>query len=193
MFRNSQYIASASPDERARQLRNAFGVYPTGVAIVTCMPAAGELLGVTANSFVSLSLQPPLVSIALHRDARHLKGFLANGAFAVNVLGAHQKSLSNQFARPSACDWTSVRYRVTESRHIVLNDVAAFFLCRVMSRHDVGDHVLLVGEIERYGWDEDAFPLVFMGGHYGAFHPSADVPPANAIELWLSEAPISWG
>lgn len=193
MFRNSPYVATASADERARQLRNAFSVYPTGVAVVTCMPAIGQLIGVTANSFVSLSLQPALVSIALHREARHLKGFLASGSFAVNVLGAEQKSLSNQFARPSASKWESVRYRVTDSGHVVLHDVAAFFLCKLVERHDVGDHVLLIGEIQRYGWDEDAFPLVFMGGHYGAFRPAADAPPANAVELWLSEAPISWG
>jgi flavin reductase (DIM6/NTAB) family NADH-FMN oxidoreductase RutF len=74
-----------------------------------------------------------------------------------------------------------------------LKDVAAFFLCRLVACHDVGDHVLLVGEIESYGWDEDALPLAFMGGHYGAFHPAAEAPPANAEELWLSEAPISWG
>jgi len=193
MFRNSQYVATASTDERARQLRSAFGVYPTGVAVVTCMPAVNQLIGVTANSFVSLSLQPPLVSIALHRDARHLKGFLASGSFAVNVLGAYQKSLSNQFARPAVCNWELVRYHLTDSGHIVLNDVAAFFLCSVVGCHDVGDHVLLVGEIQRYGWDEGALPLVFMGGHYGAFHPAAEAPPANAVELWLSEAPISWG
>ena len=81
MFRNSQYMATARPEERARHLRNAFGVYPTGVTIVTCMPASGQMIGVTANSFVSLSLQPPLVSIALHRDARHLKGFLGECRF----------------------------------------------------------------------------------------------------------------
>jgi flavin reductase (DIM6/NTAB) family NADH-FMN oxidoreductase RutF len=193
MFRDSRYTETASTAEQARQLRNAFGVYPTGVAVVTCMPAADHLIGVTANSFVSLSLQPPLVSIALHREARHVRGFLASGSFAVNVLGTQQKSLSDQFARPSACDWKSVRYAVTDSGHIVLNDAAAFFLCRVVDSHDVGDHVLLVGEIQRYGWDEDASPLVFTGGHYGAFQPAAEAPPANAVELWLSEAPISWG
>ena len=168
-------------------------MYPTGVAVVTCMGMVGQMIGVTANSFVSLSLRPPLVSIALHRDARHLQGFLANGAYTVNVLGTHQKSLSNRFARPSACDWESVRYHVTDSGHIVLNEVAAFFLCSVVDRHDVGDHVLLVGEIQRYGWDESAVPLVFMGGHYGAFRSAAEAPPANALELWLGEAPIGWG
>jgi flavin reductase (DIM6/NTAB) family NADH-FMN oxidoreductase RutF len=111
----------------------------------------------------------------------------------VNVLGAYQKPLSNQFARPSTCNWESIRYQVTESGHIVLKDVAAFFLCRIVGRHEVGDHVLLVGEIQHYGWDEDAFPLAFMAGRYGEFHPAGEAPPANALELWLSGAPISWG
>jgi len=193
VIRNSTYVATTSVDERSRQLRNAFGVYPTGVAVITCIPAAGQLLGVTANSFVSLSMQPPLVSIALHRNARHLKSFLGSGTFAVNVLGAYQKSLSNQFARPSECNWATVRYRVTDSGHVVLSDVAAYFLCILVDRHEVGDHVLLVGEIQQYSWDDDAYPLVFMGGHYGAFHRAAEAPPANAVELWLTEAPISWG
>ena len=193
MFRNSQYTGSASAEERTRQLRKAFGVYPTGVTVVTSRSCEGELIGVTANSFVSLSLQPPLVSVALHREARHLKGFLASGSYAVNVLGAYQKPLSNQFARPATCDWGAVRYEVTESGHVVLRDIAAFFLCRIAARHQVGDHELLVGEILHFGWDEEAFPLAFMGGRYGEFHPASEVPPPNALELWLSGTPISWG
>jgi flavin reductase (DIM6/NTAB) family NADH-FMN oxidoreductase RutF len=193
MLRNSQFTATANADERARQLRSAFGVYPTGVTVVTSMPTAGRPVGVTANSFVPLSLEPPLVSIALHRNARHLAGFLASSLFSVNVLSATQKSLSNRFARPSACDWGSVRYQISESGHIILDDVVAFFLCGVVDRHDVGDHILLVGEIERYGWDDNASPLAFMGGHYGLFRSATDAPPANTIELWLNPAPMSWG
>jgi flavin reductase (DIM6/NTAB) family NADH-FMN oxidoreductase RutF len=193
MLRHSQCSAIASTKEEARQLRKAYGMYPTGVTVVTCRSAAHQLLGVTANSFVSLSLHPPLVSVALHRDARHLRGFLASGSFVVNVLGADQRAVSDQFARPSECDWATVRFHFTDSGDIVLKDVVAFFQCKLTGCHDVGDHVLLVGEIKRYGWDEDAYPLAFRGGRYGAFRPAAEAPPANAAELWLSEAPISWG
>src|SRR6202035_4660088 len=120
--RNSQFVATAGEEERARDLRKAFGVYPTGVTVVTCNDGAGPLIGVTANSFVSLSLRPPLVSIALHKAARHLKHFLASGAYAVNVLGTHQKALSNHFARPSVCDWDSIEYHVTEPGHVILKE-----------------------------------------------------------------------
>jgi len=69
-----------------RELRNAFGVYPTGVTVVTCTGAGGATVGVTANSFVSLSLDPPLAAVAIHVAARHLAAFLECGAFTINVL-----------------------------------------------------------------------------------------------------------
>jgi len=184
---------SSTGDFWDRQLRNAFGVYPTGVTVVTCIPKDGKLVGVTANSFVSLSLLPPLVSISLHRSARHLAAFLESESFAVNVLRSDQKTLSNHFARPSACTWESVRHEISASGYVVLDDVTAFFLCRLVAQHDVGDHTLLIGEIQQYGCDETASPLVFVRGRYGMFYPTADGPPTDAAELWISGAPISWG
>jgi flavin reductase (DIM6/NTAB) family NADH-FMN oxidoreductase RutF len=183
-----------APDVSAeRELRNAFGVYPTGVTVVTCTTKDGRLIGVTANSFVSLSLLPPLVSVALHRSARHLSAFLESKSFAINVLRSDQKTLSNHFARPSACTWESVRYQRKPTGHLVLEDVSAFFLCNLVAQHDVGDHRLLVGEIHAYGCGENSSPLVFQRGRYGMFSPTADVPPIDAAELWMSGAPISWG
>ena len=174
-------------------MRNAFGAYPTGVTVVTCITKDGGLIGVTANSFVSLSLLPPLVSIAFHRSARHLAEFREGKSFTINVLRSDQKNLSNHFARPSACTWESVRHQRKPSGHVVLEDVSAFFLCGLVAQHEVGDHTLLVGEIQLYECDENASPLVFVRGRYGIFSPTADGPPIDAAELWMSGVPISWG
>jgi flavin reductase (DIM6/NTAB) family NADH-FMN oxidoreductase RutF len=185
-------VACSDSSLRERQLRNAFGMYPTGVTVVTCV-ANGERIGLTANSFVSLSLTPPLVSIALHRAGRYVATFLESRSFSVNVLRSDQESLSNHFARPSVCSWELVNHKVSGAGHLIIDDVSAYFVCDLVARYEAGDHVLLVGEIQQYGLDEKALPLVFMRGRYGRFHPGKDPPPADATELGMSGAPFGWG
>lgn len=182
--------SKASAD--ARELRNAFGIYPTGVTVVTCMRREGTPVGVTANSFVSLSLSPPLVSIALHTAARHLRAFLDAGAFAVNVLRADQHHLSNLFARPSEASWKDVSFRITPSGHLVLDGAAASFLCHLSAQHPVGDHLLIVGEVEHFAYDSRVEPLAFARGRYGEFRLATHTPPAEPTDFW-SPPTIGWG
>jgi len=187
-------VARLSPGIDPRELRNAFGMYPTGVTVATCFSNEGATIGVTANSFVSLSLTPPLVSVALHVRARHLKAFLESACFTINVLRADQRDLSNLFARPSECSWDGVRYNVTDCGRIVLDDAAAAFLCRLVDNHSAGDHQLLIGEIEAFSYDADAPPIAFCRGRYGAFRPAAEGPQAEAPDLWPSAvSDIGWG
>jgi flavin reductase (DIM6/NTAB) family NADH-FMN oxidoreductase RutF len=179
---------------RERQLRNAFGMYPTGVTVVTCIAKDGKRIGLTANSFVSLSLTPPLVSIALHRAGRYVATFLESRSFSVNVLRSDQETLSNHFARPSACTWELVNHKLSGSGHLIIDDVSAYFVCDLVARYEAGDHILLVGEIQQYGLDENSLPLAFMRGRYGRFHPGRDLPPADATELGMcGAAPFGWG
>ena len=177
-----------------RELRNAFGAYPTGVTVATCLTKEGTTVGVTANSFVSLSLTPPLVSFAIHVAARHLKAFLDSSSFTVNVLRSDQRALSNLFARPSECSWEAVRHSVAPSGHIVLEDVVATFLCRLVADHPAGDHRLLIGEIQEFSYDADTAPIAFCRGRYGEFRPAAHAPQAETPGPWPDPlASMVWG
>jgi flavin-dependent trigonelline monooxygenase, reductase component len=186
-------LACSDSAVRERQLRNAFGMYPTGVTVVTCIAEDGKRIGITANSFVSLSLTPPLVSIALHRAGRYVAAFLESRSFSVNVLRSDQETLSNHFARPSTSSWKSVSHKVSDAGHLIIDDVSAYFVCTLVARHEAGDHLLLIGQIQQYGLDENAFPLVFVRGRYGRFNPGKDLAPADAIELGMCGAPFGWG
>jgi flavin reductase (DIM6/NTAB) family NADH-FMN oxidoreductase RutF len=175
-----------------RELRNAFGTYPTGVTVVTCVCEDGAPAGVTANSFVSLSLSPPLVSVALHVASRHLCAFLSRGAFAINVLRADQYGLSNLFARPSTCLWKDVPFRIAPSGHLVLEGAAASFLCHLSAQHVVGDHMLLVGEVEHFSHDARIEPLAFLRGRYGKIQSSVHALETDVLDHWSAPA-IGWG
>lgn len=173
-----------------RELRNGFGSFPTGVTVVTCVRPDGGAVGVTANSFVSLSLSPPLVSIALHQAARRLRAFVDAGKFTINVLRADQHALSAMFARHTDCSWSDVRASTTATGHVVLDGVASCFLCRLSALHPVGDHVLLVGEVEKFSDDARAEPLAFLRGRYGTFRPAAHTPVVDSLEQWSA---TGWG
>lgn len=175
-----------------RELRNAFGSYPTGVTVVTCARRNGPTVGVTANSFVSLSLSPPLISVAFHTSARHLSVFLESDVFAVNVLRKEQRELSNRFARPSECSWADVAVRVTARGHVLLEEAAASFSCRLFTQHTLGDHCLLVGEVEQFAYDSNAEPLAFLRGRYGTFRLTAHTPPVE-LENIGSFTAVPWG
>ena len=175
-----------------RELRDAFGTYPTGVTVVTCVRRDGTAVGVTANSFVSLSLSPPLVSVALHKAARHLQAFIDSGTFAINVLRADQHGLSNLFARPSECSWKDVRFHVAPSGHLLLDRAAACFLCHISARHPVGDHLLLVGEVEHFAHEADVEPLALLRGRYGTFRLATHTPPVELLDDSLTSS-IGWG
>lgn len=188
-------IHSVTSTSRAngRELRNAFGSYPTGVTVVTCHAQDGSSIGVTVNSFVPLSLHPPLLSIALHQGARHLSAFIGSRGFAVNVLNCNQQSLSRLFSSPSECSWADVRFHVAPSGHLLLDGAIAYFLCRQSGSHPVGDHTLLIGEIEEYLYDATREPLAFLGGRYGMFRPSAHSPPLDPADSWPFLSAVGWG
>jgi flavin reductase (DIM6/NTAB) family NADH-FMN oxidoreductase RutF len=149
----------------APALRQALGRFATGVTIVTCIDAAGQRIGLTANSFNALSLDPPLVLWSLRRTSASLPAFAAASHFAVNVLAEAQVDLSRRFAH-SAADkfaegqWSAGRFGVP-----VLAGCAAVFECAAESAQDAGDHVLFIGRV--LAMIESAVPpLVFQAGHY---------------------------
>ncbi|NUR91882.1 MAG: flavin reductase family protein [Nonomuraea sp.] len=152
-----------------RALREAFGQFATGVAVVTTATAGGERAGVTVNSFTSVSLDPPLVLWCLSDRAPSAPLFLRAGRFAVNVLAAGQDDLSRRFATPSADKFAGVEL-LPRSPLPLLAGALAGFVCRTVRVHDGGDHHIFVGAVERYE-RADGEPLVFHSGRYREFWP----------------------
>jgi 3-hydroxy-9,10-secoandrosta-1,3,5(10)-triene-9,17-dione monooxygenase reductase component len=153
--------AELSPDE----LRQALGRFVTGVTIVTCRDENGEPVGLTANSFNALSLDPPLVLWSLRGASSTIGAFTSASHFAVNVLAADQVDLSRRFARPSSAKFDEGEWVDGQGGAPLLAGCVAVFECRRRSHHTAGDHVLFIGEVERIGGTA-ATPLVYHAGHY---------------------------
>jgi flavin reductase (DIM6/NTAB) family NADH-FMN oxidoreductase RutF len=149
-----------------RELRQALGSFATGVTIVTSRGTAGEPLGLTANSFNSVSLDPPLVLFSLNRNAFSLKPFEDAGFFAINILSDRQRHLSDNFARSLADKWRGVEYEVWETGAPILKGSLASFECLTHSTHDGGDHVIFVGRVQRLRFSGDGHPLLYFRGGY---------------------------
>ncbi|VFR32550.1 Nitrilotriacetate monooxygenase component B [plant metagenome] len=153
------------PGFDARDLRKAFGRFATGVTVVTTLLPDGQRIGVTANSFTSVSISPPLISWNYRREALGLAAFLQAPHFAVHVLGQHQLHLSPQFASPVADRFVGVELETGFGGVPLIKDCAATFECCQWSTVDAGDHVILLGQVLRY-MHSDAPPLVFHAGGY---------------------------
>jgi flavin reductase (DIM6/NTAB) family NADH-FMN oxidoreductase RutF len=163
---------AASPlDQRA--LRRAFGAFPTGVTITTTLDETGDPVGFTANSFTSVSLDPPLLLVCLARTASSFSAFAATPRFAVNVLAAGQREASATFATRGADKFAAVRWAARTTGAPVLDGVAAWFDCETDSVAPAGDHVILVGRVVGFG-DAAAEPLGYWRGAYVRFGPAED-------------------
>lgn len=149
----------------SRSFRSALGSFATGITIVTSIGADGEPLGFTANSFNSVSLDPPLVLFSLDRRAYSLKAFEAAGVFAINVLREDQEQVSTAFARALSNKWDSVAFETWETGCPILADALANFECETKSMHDGGDHVIFVGQVLALRTNEGR-PLLYYRGAY---------------------------
>jgi len=159
------------PSFSAQEFRAALGMFATGVTIVTACTEQGEVIGLTANSFNSVSLDPPLVLWSLSRAAASMSVFSAGSHYAINILANDQKDLAERFARRGADRWSGVTYDRGAGGAPLLHGAAASFECFNRSRYEEGDHVIFVGEVERCTWRGGASPLLFHGGRYFTEHP----------------------
>jgi flavin reductase (DIM6/NTAB) family NADH-FMN oxidoreductase RutF len=159
------------PSFSAQEFRAALGMFATGVTIVTARAADGKIIGLTANSFNSVSLAPPLVLWSLSRAAASMSVFSAGSHYAINVLAADQKDLAERFAKRGADRWAGVTFDPGAGGAPLLHGAAASFECFNRSRYEEGDHVIFVGEVERCTRREGASPLLFHGGRYYTEHP----------------------
>ncbi len=130
-----------------RALRNAFGTFMTGVTVVTTHDADGNPLGFTANSFTSVSLDPPLVLVCLAGTSRNHDAFARAKEFAVNILSEGQKDVSNTFARPVEDRFAAVKWHKGPHGSPLLEGVSAWFDCAGFKTVEAGDHLILIGRV----------------------------------------------
>lgn len=148
-------------------LRHALGRFSTGVTIITCRDAEGHAFGLTANSFNSLSLDPPLVLWALRCASPSRPVFEQAAHFAVNVLAADQMELSRRFASPHVDRFAEGQWSDGQGGAPVLDGAVARFECALHSAQVQGDHVLFIGQVLAVQCNDQA-PLLFRAGHYHA-------------------------
>jgi flavin reductase (DIM6/NTAB) family NADH-FMN oxidoreductase RutF len=154
--------APFTPDD----FRAALGQFATGVTIVTACDAEGRLVGLTANSFNSVSLSPPLVLWSLARHSTSMPGFLSARNYAINVLAADQRPLAERFARKGIDRFDGAPWRPGLTGVPVIDGAVAVFECAHRSQHDEGDHVIFVGQVNHCRRRIGAKPLVFHGGRF---------------------------
>ncbi|POX48179.1 flavin oxidoreductase [Streptomyces sp. Ru71] len=170
MLAEKRAVGDASFD--VRDLRRAFGQYATGVTVVTARGADGRKVGMTANSFTSVSLDPPLVLWCPGKNAPSTPDFTSASHFAINILAADQHHLSRQFATPAEDKFAGAPVDDGIAGTPVLEGAVARFQCRTVQCLDVGDHIVMIGEVEQYD-APGGEPLVFHSGlyHLAAKHP----------------------
>jgi flavin reductase (DIM6/NTAB) family NADH-FMN oxidoreductase RutF len=168
---NAKRSSASSPDFSQQEFRAALGMFATGVTIVTARKASGELVGLTASSFNSVSLEPPLVLWSLGRSAASMPALSTGLHYAINVLAADQKDLAERFAGRREDRWSGVDFVDGPCGAPLLKGAAASFECFNRSRYEEGDHVIFVGEVERCARRQGASPLLYHGGKFYTEHP----------------------
>ena len=159
---------TTGPTVDSRDLRKTLGCFLTGVTVVTTVDSQGVKRGFTANSFTSVSLDPPLVLVCLAKTASSYAAFAGVERFAVNILADDQRTVSSAFASKQADKFAGVGLRPDPRPAPILEGVLAWLDCQVHQRVDAGDHVVLMGRVLDHGHSERT-PLGFYGGNYVNF------------------------
>jgi flavin reductase (DIM6/NTAB) family NADH-FMN oxidoreductase RutF len=149
-----------------RAFRNALGSFTTGVTVVTAMTSDGPI-GMTVNSFASVSLDPPLVLWSPAKSSSRYGAFTGACHFAIHVLGADQDHLSAAFTRGGS-GFDGIEVRFNEEGVPVLPGTLARFECAEQAQHDAGDHTIIIGRVLRVAHRQGE-PLCFSGGRFGRF------------------------
>ncbi len=150
------------------RFRGALGLFATGVTVVTARHPDAGLIGITANSFSSVSLDPPLVLFSIANTARSLPAFLEAPGFCVNVLRKDQRALSSRFARQGGDKWEGVDHITGRFGAPILPNTMAAFDCLHYAQYEGGDHRIIVGRVVDMEHNIEGEPLLFFGGKYRA-------------------------
>jgi len=164
----------------SRQFRSALGAFTTGVTIVTTCDEEGRDVGLTANSFNSVSMNPPMVLWSLDKSSRSLPAFMENDHFAVHVLSADQQHLSDRFASRGVDKFAGLEPGRGVGGVALLEDCSARFECETAFRYDGGDHIIFVGNVTKFNHFDRA-PLVFHSGGYGMLVKKEKSKPDDVV------------
>ena len=151
-----------------RAFRNALGSFPTGVAVVTTTASAEHHMGITVNSFTSVSLDPPLVLWCLDKKSDRYQAFTKAKSYTVSILGTDHQEVSSRLAKQGSHNLDGIGLNRTELGPPALADALAVFECAAEAMHDAGDHAILIGRVLRFARHAQGEPLVFYRGKYGS-------------------------
>jgi len=153
------------PDFNSELLRKALGCFPTGVVVVTTRGDNNAPVGITVNSFSSVSLDPPLILWSIALNAPSLSAFREHPGFTINILSEEQKELGLQFARPSENKFEGVDWHTGYEDTPILDNALAVLQCKTYQRYEGGDHEIYLGEVVKINFTEKQ-PLVFHRGQF---------------------------
>lgn len=166
----------SAADIDSRELRRALGCFPTGITVVTALDGEGGAVGITANSFSSLSLDPPLVLWSVDRRSTTFPIFNTSPHFVVSVLSASGAAVADRFARKGSHKIEGIETLPTKLGPPTFSDSLAVFECDVFARHEGGDHVIMVGRVLHFAHQPDsedngAGALVYYRGRFANVAP----------------------
>ncbi|WP_373474702.1 alpha/beta fold hydrolase [Sphingorhabdus sp.] len=165
-----RFIPEYRSGSDARTLRDAMGCFATGITIITAHDADGKPIGLTANSFTSVSLDPPLLLVCIANNSGSAETLRSAESFAVNVLQIGQQPVSNLFAGKDADRFAGTRWEVGEYGAPILPSSLGIFECKRDALHEAGDHFLLVGKVEKASFEPRRDPLLYFRGKYRRLH-----------------------
>ncbi len=158
-----------------RRFRDVMGTFTTGVTIITTLENKIPH-GITANSFTSVSLSPPLVMFCLGKSSTNFDAFMNSDCFAVNILTAKQDALSTHFATFEGDRFDGLNWSTWETGAPILQNVISAIDCRREATHDAGDHVIMVGLVVRAEVQNQSSPLLYFKGGYETLETSSGSP-----------------
>ena len=168
------FMSSVPPELRtgadSRTLRDALGCFGTGVTVVTTLDRDDQPVGLTVNSFTSVSLDPELLLVCLNRNSTTLPWFERAEAFAVNVLHIGQQEVAQRFAAPDVDRFRDTDWEGWSTGVPMIGDSLANFECAKFAEYDGGDHLILLGRVIRVRFDSDRDPLLYFRGSYRELH-----------------------
>lgn len=148
-----------------KDFRNALGGFPTGVTIITALGKNGQKIGMTVNSFNSVSLTPRLILWSIGKNTNCFDDFMAAKAFAVHILASDQKDLSERFATTGVDRFADIECTEGLSGTPILPHYSACFQCKTAQQYEGGDHIIITGEVLKFS-DNKLDPLLFYRGSY---------------------------